>query len=90
MADRSLEDALAALKLETGKAILAGSRSIILQLMKLNLVDEYQFCIHPVLAGSGLPLFESTNNRIPLKLIKTKTFGSGAVTMYYEPDKGKD
>ena len=36
------------------------------------------------IAGSGLPLFENTNDRTILKLIKTKTFSGGAVTHYYE------
>jgi dihydrofolate reductase len=53
--------------------------------MKLNLIDEYQLCIHPVVAGGGLPLFENINDRTIFKLIKTKTFGNGAVTLYYEP-----
>ena len=33
----------------------------------------------------GLPLFKNVRDRINLKLIKTKTFGSGAVALYYEP-----
>jgi dihydrofolate reductase len=69
------------------KDILVGSRSLIIQLMKLNLIDEYQLCVHPVVAGSGLPLFENINDRKVLKLIKTKTFTGGAVTLYYEPAK---
>ncbi len=69
--------------------ILVGSRSLIIQLMKLNLIDEYQLCIHPVVAGSGLPLFENINDRTILKLIKTKTFSGGAVTLYYEPKNEK-
>jgi dihydrofolate reductase len=53
--------------------------------MKLNLIDEYQLCVHPVVVGSGLPLFENINDRIILKLIKTKIFSGGAITLYYEP-----
>jgi dihydrofolate reductase len=53
--------------------------------MKLNLIDEYQFCVHPVIAGDGLPLFEKMNERSTLLLEKTKTFGSGKNTLYYEP-----
>ncbi|HEY6143204.1 MAG TPA: hypothetical protein VIV55_07200 [Flavobacterium sp.] len=53
--------------------------------MKLNLIDEYQLCVHPVVAGGGLPLFENINDRTILKLIKTKTFSGGAVILYYEP-----
>ena len=67
------------------KDILVGSRSLIIQLMKLNLVDEYQLCVHPVVAGRGLPLFENINDRTILKLIKTKTFSGGAIILYYEP-----
>jgi len=67
------------------KNILIGSRSLIIQLMKLNLIDEYQLCVHPVVVGSGLPLFENINDRTVLKLIKTKAFSGGAIILYYEP-----
>mgnify|MGYP006141081099 CR=1 FL=1 len=59
-----------------------------MQLMNLNLIDELQLCIHPVIAGSGLPLFEYMKDRMNLKLIKTKTFSGGAITLYYEPAQG--
>lgn len=55
--------------------------------MKLNLIDEYQLCVHPVVAGGGLPLFENFKDRKVLKLVKTKTFSGGAVILYYEPTK---
>ena len=67
------------------KDIFVGSRSLIIQLMNMNLIDEYQLCVHPVVAGGGLPLFENINDRTILKLIKTKTFRGGAVTLFYEP-----
>jgi dihydrofolate reductase len=69
------------------KDILVGSPSLIIALMKLNLIDEYQFNVHPVVVGSGLPLFKNINDRIILKLIKTKTFKSGAIIIFYEPTK---
>jgi dihydrofolate reductase len=50
--------------------------------MKLNLIDEFQLCVHPVIAGSGLPLFKNLNDRTVLKLIKTKTFSGGAILLY--------
>ncbi|MEO7988113.1 MAG: dihydrofolate reductase family protein [Chryseolinea sp.] len=75
------------LKQEPGKDILVGSRSLIVTLMNLNLIDEYQLCVHPVIAGNGLPLFEDINDRAVLKLLKTKIFGSGAIILYYEPKK---
>lgn len=85
LADKSLEETVKELKQQAGKPILAGSRSIILQLMKLNLIDEYQLCYHPVVAGGGLPLFENTGDRTVFKLIKTKVFSGGAIVLYYEP-----
>ncbi len=83
LASRAIEEEAVALKQQSGKDILVGSRSLIIQLMKLNLIDEYQLCVHPVVAGSGLPLFKNINDGTTLKLIKTKTFGGGAVTLYY-------
>lgn len=87
LANTNLEEEVLKLKHQTGKAILVGSRSLIIQLLKLNLIDEFQLCIHPVIAGSGLPLFEDIDHRISFKLIKTKTFNFGAVMLYYEPIK---
>lgn len=85
LANRGIEEEVSELKQQPGEDILVGSRSLIIQLMKLNLIDELQLCVHPVIAGNGLPLFENINDRIILKLIKTKTFGGGAVILYYKP-----
>lgn len=85
LANQPLEQEVLELKRQSGKDILVGSRSLILQLMELNLIDEYQLCVHPVVAGRGLPLFENINHRTVLKLIKTKTLGGGAIILYYEP-----
>jgi dihydrofolate reductase len=87
LANHSLEKEVLELRQQAGKDIFVGSRSLIIQLMKLNLIDELQLMVHPVIAGSGLPLFENLNNRTILKLAKTKTFVGGAVTLYYEPAK---
>jgi dihydrofolate reductase len=89
LANQALEEEVLQLKQQPGRDILVGSRSLIIQLMKLNLIDEYQLCIHPVVAGGGLPLFENLNDRTILKLIKTKTFSGGAVLLYYEPTNEK-
>ncbi|MBI3136497.1 MAG: dihydrofolate reductase family protein [Bacteroidetes bacterium] len=85
LANRDLKETVLELKQQSGKAIFVGSRSLIIQLMKLNLIDELQLCIYPVVAGSGLPLFENLNNRTIFKLVKTKTFNGGAIILYYEP-----
>lgn len=86
LATRTLEEEVLALKQSNhGKDILVGSRSLILQLMKAKLLDELQLCIHPVIVGAGLPLFENINDRTVFKLLKTKTFTGGAVILYYGP-----
>lgn len=69
------------------KNILVGSPSLIVALTHLDLIDEYQLNVQPVVLGSGLPLFKNVTDRIDLKLLRTKTFGCGAVTLYYEPTK---
>ena len=85
IANRDLEETVLALRQQPGKAIFVGSRSLIIQLMKLNLIDELQLCIYPVVAGSGMPLFENLNDRTIFKLLKTKTFSGGSIILYYEP-----
>lgn len=90
LANRSLEEEVLALKQADnidGKNIFVGSPSLIVALTKLHLIDEYQLCVHPVIGGSQLPLFKNIKDRTILKLLKTKTFGSGAIVLYYEPAK---
>ena len=65
------------------KNILVGSPGLIVALANLDLVDEYQLDVQPIILGSGLPLFKNVRDRIDLKLLKTKTFGCGAVMLYY-------
>lgn len=85
LAKRDLEEEVLELKQQSGKDILAGSPSLIVALTQLGLIDEYQLCVHPVILGNGLPLFKNINDKIILKLLKTKRFNSGAITLYYEP-----
>ena len=75
------------LKQQAGNYILAGSPGVIVALTNLNLIDEYQISVQPIILGSGLSLFKNIMDRVDLKLINTKTFGCGAVTLYYEPTK---
>jgi dihydrofolate reductase len=84
LATQDIEEEVIELKQQPGKDILVGSPTLIASLMKRNLIDEYQLCIHPVIAGRGLPLFKDINHRTLLKLIKTKTFSAGQIILYYE------
>jgi dihydrofolate reductase len=85
LTNQPIEEVVKQLKQESGKDILVGSRSLIMQLLKLNLIDEFQLCIYPVVAGSGSALFENINDRTFFKLNKTKIFKGGAIMLYYEP-----
>lgn len=89
LADKPIEEVVAELKQQPGRDVLVGSRSLIVQLTNLNLIDEFQLCVHPVIIGKGLTLFKGLDERTILKLIKTKTFTGGAVLHYYEPANGK-
>jgi dihydrofolate reductase len=84
VAERSLEEEVLALRQQPGKDILVCSRSLIIALINLRLIDEFQLMVHPVIAGSGLPLFDMISDRVLPKLVKTKTFDSGAIILYYE------
>jgi dihydrofolate reductase len=87
LAKGGIKEEVYELKQQAGKNILAGSPSLIVTLMQLDLIDEYQLCVQPIILGNGLRLFKNINDRINLKLIKTKIFGSGSITLYYEPAK---
>jgi dihydrofolate reductase len=85
LSGRPLIEKVLELKQQSGKDILVGSRSLIIQLLNANLIDEFQICVHPIIEGKGLRLFDQIKDRIMLKLIKTKTLSSGSVLFYYEP-----
>ena len=85
LASQDLDKEVLDFRQQTGKDVLVGSPGLIVALTKLNLIDEYQLCVHPLIAGSGLPLFKNISEKIMLKLIKSKTFTGGAIILYYEP-----
>lgn len=87
LANKSIQEEVLELRQQTGKDILVGSPGLIVSLTQLDLIDEYQLCVHPVIAGNGLPLFKNITDRINLKLIQTKTFDCGAILLYYERAK---
>lgn len=71
------------LKKQPGKHIFVpGGARLAQSLSRLGLIDEYQLRVHPVVLGSGMPLF---TDQIELKLLGSKTFGSGIIALSYEP-----
>ena len=82
-----LGKAVQQLKRESGKGLLVGGLKLplALALAELGLIDEYEFVVHPRLAGHGPTLFAGLSKRIDLRLVSRLEFGSGAVAMRYEP-----
>jgi dihydrofolate reductase len=72
------------LKQQSGKALLVGGVKLPLALAELGLIDEYEFVVHPRLAGHGPTLFAGLSKHIDLKFVSRLEFRSGAVAMRYE------
>lgn len=85
LANKTLEKEVLALREQSGKDILVGSRSLIVQLLNLGLLDEFQIAIHPMIQAGGLGMFDQIKDTIHLKLARTKTFESGVIILYYQP-----
>jgi dihydrofolate reductase len=82
-----LGKAVQQLKRESGKGLFTGGVTLPLALAELGLIDEYEFVVHPRLAGHGPTLFAGLSKRVDLKLVSRLEFGSGAVAMRYEPKR---
>lgn len=74
------------IKKEPGEDMtILGSGSIVSQLTNHRLIDEYQIVVIPVVLGKGRTLFEGVNEKVSLKLTKTRRFVNGNVWLCYEP-----
>src|SRR3989440_6285767 len=83
-----LEEALSRLRQEDGQDILVfGSGQLVHALHERDLIDEYRLMVFPVVLGSGRRLFSGGNEKKVLKLVETRTLGSGVVLLTYQPDK---
>src|SRR5499426_1877959 len=78
-----LGNAVQQLKREPGKGLFVGGTKLALALTELGLIDEYEFIVHPRLAGHGPTLFAGLSKLIDLKLVSRQEFGSGAVVLRY-------
>ena len=68
-----------------GDLAIFGSSDLTVSLLEMGLVDELRIMVNPVVLGSGKQLFEGMHEILKLKLLKTKTFRSGNVLLYYQP-----
>ncbi len=64
--------------------VILGSGTIVSQVTQARLIDEYQVVVIPIVLGQGRTMFEGIQERLPLKLTKTRTFGNGNVLLCYE------
>jgi len=80
-----LGKAVQQLKREPGKGLFMGGVKLPQALAELGLIDEYEFVVHPRLAGHGPTLFAGLSKWVDLRLVGRLEFGSGAVAMRYEP-----
>ncbi len=74
------------LKAQKGKDIgILGSANLAASLMRQNLIDEYRIMVNPIVLGEGNPLFGKVDERIRLRLLRTRDFKSGNVLLCYMP-----
>jgi dihydrofolate reductase len=81
----NLGEAVRQLKQQSGKGLLVGGVQLPLALAELGLIDEYEFVVHPNVAGHGPTLLAGLSKRLDLKPVSRLELGSGAVAMRYEP-----
>jgi dihydrofolate reductase len=80
----NLDEEVKKIKEERGKDIwLFGGASLTTSLMNRGLIDEICLAVHPILLGSGKPLFAGIGERVPLTLADSKTYDTGLVMLTY-------
>ena len=79
----NVAEEVAKLKAQVGKNMEVAGPTLASTLMRLGLIDEYGPVVHPVVLGGGTPFFPALDNRISLRLVETRMFGSGVVYLRY-------
>jgi dihydrofolate reductase len=82
-----LAKAVQQLKEEPGTGLYVGGVTLPLALADLGLIDEYEFVVHPILAGHGPTMFTGLRERLDLELVGHQEFGAGAVGLRYQPTR---
>jgi dihydrofolate reductase len=80
-----LGDAVRRLKQEPGNGLFVGGHKLAMALTALGLIDEYEFVVHPRLAGRGPTVFAGLPHPLDLELVGRVELGSGAVALRYQP-----
>ena len=71
------------LKQQPGKDLEIGGPNLASTVMQLGLIDEFRLVVHPVVLGSGTRFFPALADKIDLRLVETRAFGSGVVYLRY-------
>jgi dihydrofolate reductase len=76
------------MKESSGKTmVIFGSGTLVSQLTQAGLIDEYQVVVNPIVLGKGRTMFEGVQEKLSLKLTKTRTFSNGNILLYYRPTR---
>ncbi|GAA3944226.1 dihydrofolate reductase family protein [Microbacterium soli] len=73
------------LKAQPGRGLWVGGVTLPTALAEQGLIDEYEFLVHPVLAGRGPTLLAGLHQQVRLELVERRDFPSGAVAVRYRP-----
>lgn len=80
----NIAEEITRLKEQPGNDMDLGGPNLASTFRQLDLIDEYQLFVHPVVLGAGTPFFPALDRTINLRLVETRTFGSGVVYLRYE------
>ncbi len=75
------------LKEQPGRSMWVGGSDLAVSFIKAGLIDEFRFMVNPIVLGDGTPIFKGLGAKLRLRLVKTRTFDSGNVLLYYSPAK---
>ena len=82
-----IADEINAIKQQPGKDIwFLGSVALAQTFMQLDLIDEFRINVNPTVLGQGKPFFDSGSHFL-LRLLESRTLGSGVVTLRYERER---
>jgi dihydrofolate reductase len=82
-----IEGRVSEIKRQPGKDIwLYGGAEITTTLLNLDLIDEFRLAVHPVIIGSGKPLFQNIRDRHKLKLTDVEGYKSGVILVKYQSE----
>jgi dihydrofolate reductase len=83
LAEGTVAEEISRLREQPGKDVGVGGAGLAATCMELDLIDEYQLFVAPVILGAGTPYFPPLERRIILELVETRTFASRVVYVRY-------